>query len=68
MPDLDQLVKDACEAFDKLSPEEKRAHRRAQYISFTLGQLLLAGVPVDREVVEREFDKLVADGAITLAG
>lgn len=65
-PELNQLIKDACEAFDKLSPEEKRAQRRAQYVSWALGQVLLSGTEVDRETVEQELDKLVADGVIDL--
>jgi len=66
MPDLDQLIKDACEAFDKLSPEEKRAHRRAQYVSWAYGQVRLSGADVNRETVERSFDQLVAEGRVTL--
>ncbi len=36
---LKQLIKLATEAFDKLTPEEQKAYRREQAISFAYGQL-----------------------------
>jgi len=39
---LDELVKRAMAAFNALSPEEQRAHRREQAISFAVGQSLMS--------------------------
>jgi len=39
---LDALVKKAMAAFNALSPEEQRAHRREQAISWAVGQSLMS--------------------------
>lgn len=36
---LDQLLSEAIEAFDKLSPEEQKAHREAQRQSYVRAEL-----------------------------
>lgn len=61
-PDLQALIKRAIEEFEKLSPEEKRAHRRAQAISWVYGNINLdrdeAGDPeIPREEIERIYDE-----------
>ncbi len=54
--DLDARVKAAIEAFERLPPEEKRAHRRAQAISFVYGNLAIENERVTREMVANAYD------------
>ncbi len=56
-PDLAALMKRANEAFERLSPEEKRAHRRAQAISFVYGNLAMENARITREMVEKAYDE-----------
>ena len=56
-PELDALLKASIEAFEKLSPEEKKAHRRAQAISFVYGNLAIENDSITREMVERAYDE-----------
>lgn len=39
---LDELVRRAIEAFNALTPEQQRAHRREQAISWAKGQVLMS--------------------------
>jgi hypothetical protein len=55
--DLAALMKAANEAFDRLSPEEKKAHRRAQAISFVYGNLAIENDSITREMVEKAYDE-----------
>lgn len=41
-PELNELMKKAKAAFDALTPEQKRAHRREQAISWVFGEMMLA--------------------------
>lgn len=56
---LNLLVKHAIAAFNALSPEEQKAHRREQAISWAYGQLTCTGRRpyITREMVEQEYDK-----------
>lgn len=56
-PELDALVRASIEAFARLSPEEKRAHRRAQAISFVYGNLAIENDNITREMVEKAYDE-----------
>jgi hypothetical protein len=58
-----ELLDKACAAFDALSPEEKRAHRREQAISFAYGNLALSGSAITKEMVAQAYDEFVASGA-----
>jgi hypothetical protein len=63
-PQFDALLKEANAAFDKLSPDEKAAHRREQYISFVYGQLKLSGRNVTKESLAKAYDEMLAKGEI----
>lgn len=54
---LNELVRKAIEAFENLSPEEQRAHRREQAISFVFGQLALSGREPDRAMIAALYDE-----------
>lgn len=60
-PELDRLLRESAEAFAKMAPEERRAMRRAQAISFAYGNLNISraerGLPeIPREDFERAYD------------
>lgn len=57
-PDLDQLVKDSIAKFDALSPDEQRAHRRAQRESWVVGETMLAHPEMSREEAKRLYDSV----------
>ena len=56
--DLNELVHKAIAAFNALSPEEERAHRREQAISWAYEQLTCTGRRnyITREMIEKEYD------------
>ena len=62
---LDALVKKAMAEFDKLTPEDKQAHRREQAISFAHGQMLMSrfehGHPDLTPEEEAAQEKMIAD-------
>lgn len=53
---IDALLRRAVESFNRLSPEQKKAHRRAQAISFVYGNLSLDNPLITREMVEKSFE------------
>jgi hypothetical protein len=55
--ELNALLKASVEAFDRLSPEAKKAHRRAQAISFVYGNLAIENPNITREMVEKAYDE-----------
>lgn len=63
--ELKELVKKATEAFNALSPEEQRAHRREQAISFAYGQVVMShfekGHPDFTPEEEEKLKKSIAD-------
>lgn len=50
-------MKKAVEEFERLSPEVKRMHRRAQAISFVYGQLMDCAPHVTKEQIARIYDE-----------
>ncbi len=50
------LLREARGRFEALSPEEQRAHRREQRISWVMGQLRLSGREITRADAERAVD------------
>lgn len=54
--DLEALAALAHAAFERLSPEDKKRHRREQAISFAVGNLRLDGIEVTEEQVARALD------------
>ena len=52
-----RLVKEAQARFDALSPEEQRAHRREQAISFVYGNLMDCAPHITREEVSAAYDR-----------
>jgi hypothetical protein len=56
--DLDELVRRAKEAFDRLTPEEQAAHRDAQRRSWVYGNVALSNPEVTREMVDRVIDEM----------
>jgi hypothetical protein len=63
-PALDAMLKKANADFEMLSPEEKTAHRREQYISFVYGQLRLSGRDITKEQVAAVYDDMLARGEL----
>lgn len=57
-PELLAALKAAIEAFEKLSPEEQRALRREQRISFVYGNCSLDNDRITREMVEQAVDRM----------
>lgn len=57
-PELDKLLREACAAFDALTPEQQRAHRRAQRKSWVVGEMLIENPEMDREYVEKLFEEI----------
>lgn len=57
---IDALVKKAMAAFDALSPEEQRAHRREQAVSWVFGEMKLENEdsPVTREEIADLYDRV----------
>lgn len=53
--ELTELVRRANEAFERLSPEQKREHREAQRKSWVIGELMLAHPEMTREYAERIY-------------
>jgi len=53
---LEAMCDMAQDAFERLTPEEQRQHRREQTISFVVGNLHLDGIPVTAEQVARAID------------
>lgn len=53
---LAEKLKASVEAFERLSPQEQKAHRRAQAISFVYGNLAIENEHITREMVERAYD------------
>lgn len=51
---LDALVKRAMEAFNALSPEQQRAHRREQAISWAFGESMISSLERGEPVSEEE--------------
>lgn len=66
--DLQDLIRMAREAFDGLTPEEQRKHRRDSMVSFVHGNLLLDGRSVSVEVLEKAYDELQQRSADGLEG
>ena len=58
-PDLAELLKKAKEAFDAMTPEQQREHRRAQRKSWVIGEMLLEHPDWSREDAERIYDQVV---------
>ena len=55
-PELTELLRQAIDAFDKLTPEQQRAHRAAQRKSWVIGELMLANPEMTREEAARLYD------------
>lgn len=54
---FEDLLAEALDAFDRLTPEQQQAHRREQAISFVYGNVSLHNPNITREMVEREYAK-----------
>jgi hypothetical protein len=59
MTELDELLKKAIAAFDALTPEQQREHRRAQRRSWVIGEMLLEHPEMSREEAERLVDSVL---------
>lgn len=57
-PELDRLLREAVAAFDKLTPEQQKEHRRAQRKSWVIGEFMLAHPEATREYAERIYDEV----------
>jgi len=57
-PELDALLKKAVAAYQALTPEQKREHRRAQTKSWVIGNMLLDHPELSREEAERIYDRM----------
>jgi len=55
--ELKELMRKARAAYEQLSPEEKRAMRREQRISWVYGQMGLSGRKITREEAARIVDE-----------
>lgn len=55
-PELETLIKKSIEAFERMTPEERKALRRAQAISFVYGNLM-ENPSITREMVEKAYDE-----------
>jgi adenylate cyclase len=62
--ELDDLIAKATAAYDALSPEEKRSHRREQAISWVYGQVKLSGTVISLAQVEEIVDDMIANGQL----
>jgi hypothetical protein len=60
-PELQDLVARARSAFAALTPEEQSAQRRAQRISWVVGELLLSNEGMTREKATELAELAVAD-------
>ncbi len=56
-PELDELLRKAVEAFNSLSPKEKKEHLRLQRISWVYGNLALSNPDITREMVEKAAEE-----------
>ena len=56
--DLMELLKRAQEKFDALSPEEQRAHRKAQRKSWVIGEMMLEHPEMTREQAEKLYKRV----------
>lgn len=56
--DLMELLKRAQEKFDALSPEEQRAHRKAQRKSWVIGEMMLEHPEMTREQAEELYRRI----------
>jgi hypothetical protein len=59
--ELQALLARARSSFAALSPEEQAAHRRAQRISWVVGELLLSNDGMTREKATEIAERAVAD-------
>ena len=56
--ELLELIKRAQEKFDALSPEEQRAHRKAQRKSYVIGEMMLEHPEMTREQAEELYKRV----------
>lgn len=63
---LEDLLREAQKAYEKMSDREKLAHRREQYISWCFGEAQLEGQKITRQQVADVVDKLIEHRHIEL--
>ena len=56
--ELQELVADAMARFDLLTPEEQREHRRAQRMSWVVGEMMLEYPEMTREDAVKIFNEV----------
>lgn len=57
-PELQALVDKACAWFDRLTPEQKREHCRAQRKSWVIGEMMLQHPEMSREHAEKLYEEV----------
>ena len=56
---LNDLVRMACEAYDKLTPEQQAAHREAQRKSWVVGEMMIEHPELTKAEVEQIYEEIV---------
>lgn len=56
-PELDALLRQAVAAFEAMTPEQKREHRRAQRKSWVVGETMLEHPEMSREQAEKLYEE-----------
>lgn len=58
-PELAVLLKQAIDAFNALTPEQKREHMAAQRKSWVVGELMLSNPEMTRDEASAIYDRVV---------
>lgn len=58
-PDIEALLIEAQQSFDRMSPEQKREMREAQRKSWVVGEFMLEHPDASREYAEEVYEKVV---------
>lgn len=56
-PELTEAIKRAVAAFEAMTPEQQREHRKAQRRSWVVGETMLANPEMSREQAEALYDR-----------
>lgn len=57
-PELNEAIRKSLEAFDAMTPEQKREHRAAQRKSWVVGEMMLSHPEMSRDEAERIYNEV----------